>query len=130
MADKLALLAQQIAAIESQTNRRTEALPPVPLQCGAIDTVLPDGGLARGAVHEMMGPGHDGDQRGDGALMGFSCAALARLMHADEHARPALWCMNRQLQQVGGPAVGVGLSAGPANDGGAGGAAAARLYQQ
>ena len=102
MAGKLAQLAEQIARIEAETSSRTERLPPVPLQCAAIDAVLHDGGLARGAVHELMGPGHDGDQRGDGALMGFACVALARLMHADEHARPALWCMNRRLQQVGG----------------------------
>ncbi len=102
MADKLARLAEQIARIEAGTSRRTKVLPPVPLQCAAIDAALPEGGLARGAVHEMMGPGHDGDQRGDGALMGFASVTLARLMHADEHARPALWCMNRRLQQVGG----------------------------
>ena len=102
MAGKLAHLAAQIARIEADTSRRTETLPPVPLQCPAIDGSLPDGGLARGAVHEMMGPGHDGDQRGDGALMGFASVALARLMRADEHARPALWCMNQRLQQVGG----------------------------
>lgn len=102
MAGKLAHLAAQIARIEADNSRRTETLPPVPLQCPAIDGSLPDGGLARGAVHEMMGPGHDGDQRGDGALMGFACVALARLMRADEHARPALWCMNQRLQQVGG----------------------------
>ena len=102
MAGKLAHLAAQIAKIEADTSRRTEPLPAVPLQCPDIDATLPGQGLARGAVHEMMGPGHDGDQRGDGALMGFACVALARLMHADEHARPALWCMNQRLQQVGG----------------------------
>jgi len=102
MTDQLKMLAERIARLEAGTAGRTESPPPVPLRSAAIDGVLPGGGLARGAVHELMGPGHDGDQRGDGALMGFSSVVLSRLMEADEHARPALWCMNRRLQHVGG----------------------------
>jgi protein ImuA len=102
MSEKLAALVQRIAAIERQTTGRAERLPAVPLGCAAIDGVLPGGGLARGAVHEFMGPGHESDQRGDGALMGFGAVALARLLAADEGRRPALWCMNHRLQQVGG----------------------------
>ncbi|MGY9057770.1 MAG: ImuA family protein [Alphaproteobacteria bacterium] len=102
MADTLGALAQRIAAIEARTSRQTEAQPSVPLQCAAIDEVLPSGGLARGAVHEMVGPVEAGSVQGDGALMGFASLALSRLLAADEGLRPALWCMNRRLQHAGG----------------------------
>ncbi len=102
MPDSLAALAQRISVLEQETSSRVDAMSPVPLQCPPIDGALPGDGLARGAIHELAGPAGPGDQRGDGALMGFGTVLLSRLMQADEAARPALWCMNRRLQHVGG----------------------------
>lgn len=102
MADKMRLLAEQIARIEADGAARIEQPPPVPLECPLIDDALPDGGLARGVVHEMMGPGHNGPQQGEGALMGFATVSMARLMRADEHERIAVWFMNYRLLYIGG----------------------------
>ncbi len=68
------------------------------LRCPPIDSVLPDGGLRCGAVHELLGPNHASDRRGDGALMGFAAVILARLMQEEGDGRPAVWCVNRRLQ--------------------------------
>lgn len=51
----------------------------------AIDSVLPDGALALGAVHELL-PASHGDFA---AALGFGCGLLARL--AQTSPRPALW---------------------------------------
>jgi protein ImuA len=53
------------------------AFPPVPL-CEAIDRHLPDGGLARGALHEVLAAD-------PGAAIGFCALVLGRL------ERPVLW---------------------------------------
>ncbi len=104
-------LARRIEQLERTGGRRNATMTTVPLQCPAIDSVLPDGGLRTGAVHEVLGPvisdGHTGDkkvgqpqdQRGDGAVMGFACVVLARLMQAPgADAGPVVWCMNRRLR--------------------------------
>jgi protein ImuA len=49
---------------------------------------LPGGGLARGAVHEILGAG--GDEEDGAAAAGFAAGILARL-----GAGPVLWCLRR-----------------------------------
>jgi protein ImuA len=57
----------------------------MPLGLAAIDAVLPDGGLALGMLHEIMGSGADEE---DGAVpAAFAASLLARL------AGPVLWCL-------------------------------------
>ncbi|MBX3500426.1 MAG: damage-inducible mutagenesis protein [Alphaproteobacteria bacterium] len=50
----------------------------VPLDVPEIDAVLPDGGLACGALHEIV----PGDAAHDGAALGFTAAALGRFAQA------------------------------------------------
>jgi protein ImuA len=99
-------LARQIASLEAEGGSHHTAIATIPLQCPAIDAVLPDGGLRTGAVHELLGPliskDLTTDQRGDGAVMGFACSLLARLMQAPEAAGPVVWCMNRHLEHRNG----------------------------
>lgn len=49
----------------------------LPFDVAAIDSVLPGGGLARGAVHEILGAG--GDEEDGAAASGFAAGILARL---------------------------------------------------
>lgn len=61
----------------------------LPFGVAAIDRTLPGGGLARGAVHELLGK--DGDEE-DGALAtAFAAGILGRL----ERDRIVLWCLPR-----------------------------------
>jgi protein ImuA len=56
-----------------------------------IDRALPGGGLARGAVHEILGMGGDEE---DGALAAaFAAGILARLIAVE--TRIVLWCLRR-----------------------------------
>ena len=74
----------------------------LPFGVAAIDRVLPDGGLARGALHEILGAGGDEE---DGALAAaFAAGILGRL---SPHPNPpplavegrggglVLWCLPR-----------------------------------
>ena len=61
----------------------------------SLDSALPEGGLRRGAVHEILGPGRD--RRGDGAAAAFAAVLLGRLMQTDPARRPAVWCSNRRV---------------------------------
>jgi protein ImuA len=54
----------------------------------AIDRALPGGGLALGAVHEILGQG--GDEEDGAAAAGFAAGILARL-----GPDPILWCLKR-----------------------------------
>src|SRR5260221_2241256 len=57
----------------------------MPLGLAAIDAVLPGGGVALGALHEIMGSGADEE---DGAVpAAFAASLLARL------EGPVLWCL-------------------------------------
>jgi protein ImuA len=63
------------------------------LPCGvaAIDRALPGGGLARGALHEIMGAGGDEE---DGALTAaFAATLLGRQIEAGDGL--VLWCLAR-----------------------------------
>jgi protein ImuA len=63
------------------------------VSCGvaAIDRVLPDGGLARGALHEIRGDGGDEE---DGALAAaFTARILGRLVESEGGV--VLWCLSR-----------------------------------
>ena len=73
----------------------------LPFGVPAMDVRLPDGGLARGALHEVAGGGN-------GAVHGAAAALFAAGIAA-RNAGPVLWCVVRQdlfapaLAQVGLP---------------------------
>lgn len=74
--------------------------PNLPFGIGAIDAHLPDGGLALGALHEVMGGGSD--QARDALATRFIAGILARL------EGPVLWCL--PSRDLFAPALaGVGL---------------------
>src|SRR6266404_4665773 len=60
----------------------------LPFGVAAIDRALPGGGLALGAVHEILGIG--GDEEDGAAACGFIAGLLARLRMG-----PVLWCLKR-----------------------------------
>jgi len=60
----------------------------LPFGVDAIDDALPGGGLALGAVHEILGVG--GDEEDAATASGFVAGLLARL-----GAEPVLWCLKR-----------------------------------
>lgn len=87
-ADLLARLAAKIGALERPG--MAAGRPPLPFAVPAIDRLLPGGGLARGALHDVIAaPGGEGH---DGAAAGFCAVLVARLM---AEGRPALWCHGR-----------------------------------
>ena len=61
----------------------------LPFGVAAVDRALPGGGLARGAVHEILGQG--GDEEDGAAAAGFAAGILARLGDGDA----VLWCLRR-----------------------------------
>src|SRR5690349_15383663 len=58
----------------------------LPFGDAAIDRALPGGGLALGAMHDILGAG--GDEEDGAAAAGFAAGILARL-----DAKPILWCL-------------------------------------
>ena len=85
-------LRERIRRIE----RSTAAIDGVlPFGIAAIDRVLPGGGLARGALHEILGAGGDEE---DGALAAaFVAGILGRLVAQRSSAGDGmvLWCLPR-----------------------------------
>ena len=79
----LAALRERIRHIEQPVGHGV-----LPFGVAAIDQVLPSGGLALGAVHEVLGAG--GDEEDGAAACGFIAGILARL-----GAGPVLWCLKR-----------------------------------
>src|SRR6516225_4430885 len=81
-------LRERIRRIE----RPTAAIHGVlPFGIAAIDRALPGGGLARGALHEILGAGGDEE---DGALAAaFAAGLLGRLMVSGDGM--VLWCLPR-----------------------------------
>ena len=61
----------------------------LPFAVAAIDRVLPGGGLALGAVHEILAAG--GDEEDGAAPAGFAAGILARL-----GSGPILWCLKKR----------------------------------
>ena len=82
----LGALRQRLALIERGRRVETSTLP---FGVAAIDRALPDGGLALGALHEVLGLGAAEEEAAEGA--GFLAGILARL----EPRRPVLWCLRR-----------------------------------
>src|SRR5271169_6285986 len=76
----------------------------LPFGVAAIDRTLPGGGLARGAVHELLGMGGDEE---DGAL---AAAFAAGILGRFERDGIVLWCLPRQDLYGSGLAV-LGLDA-------------------
>jgi len=68
----LAVLRDRIRQIEQPARHGV-----LPFDVAAIDSVLPGGGLARGAVHEILGQG--GEEEDGAAAAGFAAGILARL---------------------------------------------------
>src|SRR6201982_2979612 len=91
MAERRALLPElreRIRRIEQPTLAIHGGLPFGP---AAIDRVLPGGGLARGALHEILGAGGDEE---DGALAAaFAAGILGRLAATGDGM--VLWCHPR-----------------------------------
>jgi protein ImuA len=82
---QLRALRQRIRALE-QGRLCGHALP---FELAAVDAALPSGGLALGALHEIMGAGADEE---DGAVAAaFAAALLARLSR--RHGGSVLWCL-------------------------------------
>src|SRR5205823_6770890 len=69
---RLAALRERIRHIEQPASHGV-----LPFDVAAIDRALPGGGLALGAVHEILGQG--GDEEDGAAAAGFTAGILARL---------------------------------------------------
>ncbi len=80
---RLAALRERIRHIEQPASHGV-----LPFGVAAIDRALPGGGLALGAVHEILGI--DGDEEDGAAACGFIAGLLARLRMG-----PVLWCLKR-----------------------------------
>src|SRR5438128_9742080 len=81
-------LRERVRRIERPAETAHGALP---FGVAAIDRALPGGGLARGALHEILGVGGDEE---DGALAAvFATRGLGRLVAAGDGM--VLWCLPR-----------------------------------
>jgi protein ImuA len=81
----LTILRERVRALESGG----AAAAVLPFDCTALDAALPGGGLALGALHEMMGAGPD--EEDGAAAAAFIAGILARLTRRAE--APVLWCL-------------------------------------
>jgi protein ImuA len=89
----LAVLRSRIRRIERPS---AAALGALPFGVAALDRALAGGGLALGAVHEIMGAG--GDEEDCAAAAGFAAGILARIGVHGGHAGAGavLWCLKRR----------------------------------
>ena len=106
-AARLVALREHIRRIERPNELRHEALP---FGVEAIDRTLPGGGLALGALHEILGAG--ADEEDGAAASGFAAGIAGRLCPADSQQKQGqeagsivLWCLKR------GDLYGPGLAA-------------------
>src|SRR6516164_9612525 len=83
---RLSELRERIRRIERPTAAVHGVLP---FGVAAIDRVLPSGGLARGALHEMLGMG--GDEEDCALAAAFAAGILGRLAAAADGM--VLWCL-------------------------------------
>lgn len=86
--ESLTALRERVRRIERPT---AAAYGVTPFGLAAIDRVLPGGGLARGALHEILGAG--GDEEDGGLAAAFAAGILARLVTA--RGGIVLWCLPR-----------------------------------
>ncbi len=87
--DLLVTLCERVRQIDRPT---TAAHGVTPFGFAAIDQALPGGGLARGALHEILGAGGDEE---DGALAAaFTASIVARARATGDGI--VLWCLARQ----------------------------------
>jgi protein ImuA len=91
----LITLRDRISRIERPPALRQGVLP---FDVSAIDEALPEGGLARGALHEILGS--DADEEDGAAAAGFVAGLAGRI-----GSGPVLWCLKR------GDLYGPGLAA-------------------
>lgn len=80
----LAALRRRIARIERHGVGRGEAAPPLSVGVPALDAALPDGGLRRAALHEVLAA------EADGAAAAFTALLAAR--RAAPGGGTVLWC--------------------------------------
>lgn len=80
----VAELRRQIESLEGSAQAR----PPLPFGIAAVDDHLPGGGLARGALHEVVEAGPAAEFAGSATL--FTAGVAARLQG------PVLWCLTRR----------------------------------
>jgi protein ImuA len=91
-APDIAALRDRVRRLEQPSATRHGVLP---FGIGAIDRALPGGGLALGAVHEILGQG--GDEEDGAAAAGFAATIVARL-----HLHPAVTCAPATLSRDAG----------------------------
>ena len=82
--DRLADLRHRIARLEGGSHK----IKPLPFSVRSLDGHLPAGGLARGALHEMIEAGLASEFAGCTTL--FTAGIAARLKG------PVLWCLTRR----------------------------------
>jgi protein ImuA len=85
---RLPELRERIRRIERSTAAAHGVLP---FGVAAIDRVLPGGGLARGALHEILGMG--GDEEDGAVAAAFAAGILGRLTRTGDST--VLWCLPR-----------------------------------
>jgi len=96
--DTLATLRKLVRALERPHDEARRAV--LPTGMAAIDAALPDGGLARAALHEVTAP------FADPAAGAFVLALLAKLCGKGGHF---VWCRRRQTASLVGIPYGPGL---------------------
>jgi protein ImuA len=103
----LAPLRALIRVLERGAPPAAAAAGVVPLGLAALDWALPGGGLARGALHEVVPANPAGADAG--ASSGFLGALLVRLLAAGGRA-PVLWCFGAATRRDTGTPYGPGLA--------------------
>ena len=95
IAAKISALRNRIAVIEKGSSRVQQTKVPFTMGVENIDAILPDGGLARGALHEVVGQANY-SCTSDGAVLSFVAALAARRVSESRTRRSSyvLWCLS------------------------------------